>query len=812
MQSVIRFKLSRFLFVTSLNKYIFAQKIIIMLKNLRFFALILMLISPLSIFAQGGKGTISGTLTDSLKQKIAFANIQIRKLNIKTTSDRNGKFLLTGIPSGSHLIAVSITGFEKQQKEVSVFANDTTHLDIVLTDQSSALSEVIVSASRRAESLAQTPSSVTILTAKDINTQSVISPNLANILSYSVPGLGTSTNQTGNSGQTLRGRNVLVLIDGVPQSTPLRAGGRDIRSIDPSVIERIEVIKGATAIYGNGAEGGLINYITKKANKGKKFGGYSQIGLTGNLEGDSTIGYRAVQQFYGRAKKFDYIVSGMFEKTGVYRDAESLVISPEYGLGETKSYNGFAKVGYDLSDKQRLELMYNYFSSRQDSRYVARIGRYGQSPAIGIAGERAGVDEGTRFNHNANLQYAQREIFGNTDLTANVYYQDFYTIYSNSPSFYESGQSAITSTKKGARVSLNTPFRLTPQVPMQVTYGLDLMNDKTAQNLVDGRSWVPKMNMVNFAPYLQASANLFTDLTLKAGLRAENINIEVDDFKTLATGANGAGSIDVKGGVLNYNAFVFNAGARYSKFKVFNPFISYAQSFSVFELGRVLRAAKSNTLSQLETKPIVVNNYEAGFSSTLGNLSLSAAYFYSTSKLGANLLEVDGVYISQRLPQRVYGFEIQADYQLLKSLTVGGNYAQVEGKGDEDNDGNFNGAADVYLNTTSIPPSKTTVYLKYSGVRHLLIDLNWMRIGNRDRFSADPETGQYTIGQGPVSAFNLFNMAASYQIIKPLKVNLGIENVLNKTYYPAISQFYGRDKDFIRGNGRRFNLAVGYAF
>jgi iron complex outermembrane receptor protein len=778
------------------------------LKDLRFFILVLMMFLPWSLFAQSGKGTISGTVTDSLKQNIAFTNIQIRKLNIKTTSDKNGKFLLKGVPAGNYLMLISITGYEKQQKEVSIAANDTAYIEVVLKDQS-ALSEVIVSASRRAESLAQTPSSVTILTAKEIGTQSIISPNLANILSYSVPGLGSSTNQTGNSGQTLRGRNVLVLIDGIPQSTPLRAGGRDIRSIDPSVIERVEVIKGATAIYGNGAEGGLINYITKKANTGKQFGGYSQIGLTGNLKGDSTIGYRVLQQFYGRAKKFDYIVSGTYEKTGVYRDAEGLVISPEYGLGETKSYNGYAKLGYDISAKQRLELMYNYFSSRQDSRYVTKTGVYGQSPAIGVYGNRVGVDEGTRFNHNSNLQYANQEIFGKTDLTANLYYQDFYTIYSNSASFLGGGQSAITSTKKGARVNLNTPFQLSPQVPIQVNYGLDLMNDKTAQNLVDGREWVPKMNMVNFAPYLQATANLFTDLTIKAGLRAENINIDVKDFKTLAT-VNGGGSIDVKGGKLNYDAFVFNAGARYSKFKEFNPFISYAQSFSVFELGRVLRAAKSNTLSQLETKPIIVDNYEAGFSSTLGNLNLSFAYYYSTSKLGANLLEVNGVYISQRIPQRIYGFEVQADYQLLQSLAIGGNYAQVEGKGDADNDGKFNGDLDGYLNTTSIPPSKTTIYAKYSGIKNLLIDLNWMRIGNRDRFAQ--KSGKYAIGEGPVKAYDLFNLAASYQIIKALKVNLGVENVLNRTYYPSISQFYGSDINYVRGNGRRFNLALGYSF
>jgi iron complex outermembrane receptor protein len=774
--------------------------------------LFFLLTSPIYLFAQNTKGTINGKITDSAMHVVPSANIQVKGLKIKSTSDKSGNFVLNGVPAGNQTIRVSITGYEVQEQQIAVKPDEASNIDFTLREANADLHEVIVSASRRAESLSQTPSSVTVLTAKDIAVQSVISPNLANILSYSVPGLGTSTNQTGNSGQTLRGRNVLVLIDGIPQSTPLRAGGRDIRSIDPSVIERVEVIKGATAIYGNGAEGGLINYITKKGNSGKKFGGYSQIGLTGNLKGDSTIGYRGTQQFYGKVKKFDYIVSGMYEKTGVFRDAEGLVISPEYGLGETKSYNGFTKIGYDINDKQRLELMYNYFSSRQDSRYITKAGVYGVSPATGILGNRPGVDEGTRFNHNSNLQYISQQLIGNTDLTANIYYQDFYTIYSNSTSFYEGGQSAITSAKKGARVNLNTPFNIGAQVPVQVNYGIDLMNDKTAQNLVDGRAWVPKMNMVNFAPYMQASANLFTDLTLKGGLRTENINIDVADFNTLATGADGAGSIAVKGGTLNYNALVFNAGARYSKFKFFNPFVSYAQSFSIFELGRVLRAAESNTLSQLETKPIIVNNYEAGFSSAIGNLSLSAAYYISTSKLGANLLEVNGKYISQRLPERVKGYEIQIDYEIIKGLVVGGNYAEVEGKGDIDNDGKFDGATDIYLNTNRIAPSKTTAYIKFSAVKNLSLDLNWLRVGNRDRFQPNATTKVYKLGEAPVKAFDLFNLAASYQLIQQLRFNLGIENLLNKTYYPSISQFYGNNLNYVRGNGRRFNLSVGYSF
>jgi iron complex outermembrane receptor protein len=781
------------------------------LKLLPLLSTLSLFLSPFLVHAQNGQGVLIGKVTDSLHQKISYATIQLKKLNIKTSSDKAGQFQLRGIPTGSYNLRISMTGYETSETQVLLKANDTLKVEFILKDKNSDLNEVIVSASRKAESLAQTPSSVTILTAKDIGTQSVISPNLANILAYSVPGLGASTNQTGNSGQTLRGRGVLVLIDGVPQSTPLRAGGRDIRSIDPSVIERVEVIKGATAIYGNGAEGGLINYITKKPGTGKVLGGYSQIGLTGNTKGDSTIGYRMVQQFYGKSGKVDYVVSGTYEKTGVFRDAKNQVISPDYGLGETKTYNAFAKVGYDFSPKQRLELMYNYFSSRQHSEYVLKSGIYGQEPAIGVHGIRKGEDEGTRYNHNANLQYTNKQIFGQTDLQANVYIQDFYTIYSNVASFYEGGQSAITSVKKGARVNLNTPLPVSENLLMQFNYGLDLMNDKTSQSLVDGRVWVPDMNMVNVAPYLQTTASIFKNLTIKGGLRVENINIKVDDFNTLATGANNAGSVAVKGGTLNYNALVFNIGARYSASKLFNPFISYAQSFSVFELGRVLRAAKSNTLEQLQTKPIIVNNYEAGFSSSLGPVNLSAAYYISTSKLGANLLEVNGVYISQRIPERVWGYEFQLDYAVMDKLSVGGNYAYVEGKGDVDDDGKFDGETDVYLNATRIPPSKATIYLKYSGIKNLSIDVNWMRIGNRDRFKPDAK-GKYLIGEGPVKAYNLFNLATVYQASKALRLSLGLENLLNKAYYPSISQFYGNNTVYARGNGRRFNLAAGYSF
>lgn len=759
--------------------------------------------------AQSDRITLQGTVRTE-KGIAAFLNISLEqegRVRAITTADEAGNFSLKAT-AGSYTIVASGVGYETVRQAITLGAGEKNEVLLQTTESNKQLSEVIVSAGRRVETLAETPSSVTVIAGKELETQAGISPNVANILSNTVPGLAPSTNQTGNSGQTLRGRNVLVLIDGIPQSTPLRAGGRDIRTIDPSVIERIEVIKGATSIYGNGADGGLINYITKKVRPEDHSGGSTQLAMTGNTQGDSTFGYRFSQQFFGRTGKVDYVVSGMHEKTGVFRDGEGQVISPEYGLGETRIYNAFVKVGYDISSKHRIEGMYNFYGSNQHSNYVLKPGKYGVSPAIGVIGKRVGVDEGTRHNHNANLQYIGRNIIGGTSINASLYFQDFLTVYSNSASFYGSGQSQIPSQKKGLRINLNSPFVIASRIRGDVTYGFDLLNDQTSQSLVDGRAWVPNINMRNLAPYAQLSTALMEGLTLKAGVRAENIKTKIADFNTLATGPNGQGSIFVKGGNLDYEALVFNAGLRYSKNKAFNPFVSYSQAFSIYDLGRILRSAQENTIEKLQTQPIIVNNYEAGFSSQIGTFSLAASTYISTSKLGANFVDLgEGVYSTERAPERVWGYEVQLDWMPIPTFSVGGNYALTEGKVDKKLDGSY----DTYLNASRISPDKTTLYARYSGLKNLSIDLNWWRLGDRNRFMPRAN-GTYAIYEGRIRSYNLWNLNVGYKVSTQVRLNLGVENLLNTSYYTNIAQFYGSNENYTRGSGRRFMLMVGYSF
>jgi len=772
--------------------------------------LLFLLFVTIATQAQNQTASLQGTVKTEKGAPAELLTVALEGTRLGTNTDEQGRFRLTDIKPGSYTLRLGGVGYATRRQSIQLAAGQELVLNLSINTDQQALSEVVVSASRVVEALDETPASVHVLDTRTLQLQSQVSPNIANILAATVPGLALNSNTTSNVGQTLRGRNVLVMIDGIPQSTPLRNGSRDVRTIDPEAIERVEIVKGATAVYGNGADGGLINYITKQATTSAPFSAYTAVAGTGMLQHSrNTLGGRISQQFSGKLKSFDYVASGTYEKTGVFKDGEGQVISPIYGLGETQMYNGFTKLGYTINPKHRLEAMYNYFGSSQNSTYVEQLGKYAERPAVGVKGEVLGKNEGTRYNHNAQLRYTAKSLFLNTDLELSAYLQRFYTIYGWSATFQNGGQSTIQSNKKGIRLNLNTPFLITPNVHGSVVYGVDYLNDITSQPLVDGRTWVPEMDLNNMAPYAQLQLNLFQDFIFKAGYRYDNVKIDVPDFQQLVM-SNGQGGSFVKGAKLDFDANTFNFGLRYAGWNAFKPFVSYSQGFSMIDVGRYVRGAKENFIAQMDLEPVIVNNYEAGFHSRLGIVNLSGAYFISTSKLGSNLKANDeGVYTIERAPERVAGFEALADVFISDKLTVGANAAYSEGKVDLDNNGSYNDEADKYLTGLRIPPLKMTSYVNVKPMQKLNLNLQWIYSGDRDRFAPNAK-GAYSSGEGPVKSFNIFNLAAAYQVTSKLNLNLGIENLLDKAYYLPQAYWYGRDDNFTRANGARFQLGAAY--
>ena len=681
-----------------------------------------------------------------------------------------------------------------------------------------SLEEVVITANRIKEKKTDAVANVTIIDQKKLQQFIKIAPDMSHLIGMIEPAMSLSTNTTNNRYQNLRGRSILVLIDGIPQSTPLRATDRDIRSIDPAAVERIEIVKGATSIYGNGAIGGIMNIVTKKSPKNVIFGGQTTIGASArdSFKENRGFGYRFNQQFYGNYKGFSYLVDAAMNQTGSAIDGTGEYISPRYGLGDVRTYNGLVKLGYQFDDDNKVEAMYNFYQSLQNTPLVASGGKYLERPRIGVYDTKdpAAQDEGMRYNHNAYIKFNSNNIFKRTDLELSAFTQHQYAIFdyrkhnARSPRWESSsGQATVKGEKYGIRTQLTSKFLFSENVFTQLLYGADVLIDKTSQPLVDGRYWMPELTSYNSAPFLQTKTTFFQYYVLKAGLRYDYIDVSVPNYEVLRL-RNTDPRVYVKGGDLTYNNLSPNVGIAYNQFKYFQPFISYSQGFSIFDLGRTLRAAKADVLSKINTEPVKTENYEAGAYAELSKyVHLSGSYFYTYSKLGSDLKSVSGFWVVDRTPQKVYGFEVNADIFPTKWLTLGGSFISFEGKKKSTEDGDWDG----YMSGTSIPAPKATAYIRVTPTEYSYLQVNYLHTGSRDRFSPD-NRGVYTEGEGIVYPIDLFSLSAGYTFNKSFSLALGIENLTDKVYYTPASMLVARDAEYARGNGRYFNLSLTYRY
>ncbi|TKB48880.1 TonB-dependent receptor [Ferrimonas sediminicola] len=676
------------------------------------------------------------------------------------------------------------------------------------------MERIIVTGSRIVESIDEVPASITIVTAEQLQNDLQVSSELQNMLAIRVPGMAPSTGSTSNFGQTLRGRAALVMIDGVPQSTPLRNGGLGIRTLDPSVIERIEVIKGATSVYGNGAAGGIINYITKKPGRetGVRLGVSSRASL---VKMEDSLGHRLEAVADGSLDDLSYVLSAVREENGVQRDAEGDIIGTKYGISDSVAHNYFTKLGYQLDDDKLLQLTYNYYESQMDADLVDVLGdinagekTYAVKNSSGTPNP--GEPQGPRGNHNVMLRYNDLELFTNTEMTLDGYWQRienvfFYSpVLSNPEQGYDGGQSYIKSEKSGFRATFNTQLEW-DRVEGTFIYGTDLLNDVTSQPLVDGRIWVPEMDMNNLALFLQTKWIIADDWVVKAGVRHENIDLDVDDYQTLKLCRSAdqcSVPMNVTGGKLEYRATTYNLGLRYLGDERFSPFANYSQGADISDIGRLLRTATVTDINDIRTEASIIDNYELGFSSQFDNLRFNVTAYRSTSELGtANKFDPNtGVYMPVRAPQKIWGYEASVDYSVSSDLALGGTYSWVEGK-DTDND--------IYLGARQIAAPKLTAYLDWVPVDNAKLSLTYLHVGSRDRF--EPVEGNYVGDQAPVDRYDVVNLSARYQL-ENWELFAGIENLFNEDYYPATSQAFTYGGYNTKGLGSTLNLGAKVRF
>jgi len=168
---------------------------------------------------------------------------------------------------------------------------------------------IVVTANRTEQSAASVPARVSVIKRADIERSQA--PDLVELLRLEA-GIDIARNG-GPGGQTslfLRGANsnhVLVLIDGV-RAAASSTGAFTWEILDPSVIERIEIVRGPRAArWGSDAIGGVIQIFTRRAEgiaAGIRYGSDEDRRVTlaagrqqGNLPLDLTLSARKVDGF-----------------------------------------------------------------------------------------------------------------------------------------------------------------------------------------------------------------------------------------------------------------------------------------------------------------------------------------------------------------------------------------------------------------------------------------------------------------------------------------------------------------------------------
>jgi iron complex outermembrane receptor protein len=208
--------------------------------------------------------------------------------------------------------------------------------------------EVVVTATRLAdtmEELRRVPGQVHVITAEDIERTR---PSTVQEALRQVPGL-ILYNQNGNRFQPvvdLRGFNaqpnpsISVFVDGVRVNEP-ESNAINFDLIPIQDVERIEVLPGATAVFGQNALGGVINIITKRGTK------TPQTTVEGAL--GSFNHYRVSANTSGPAKDFDYFVGFALDRESGFRD---------FSDGRVSKASG--RLGYRPSEATDLSVSYSY--------------------------------------------------------------------------------------------------------------------------------------------------------------------------------------------------------------------------------------------------------------------------------------------------------------------------------------------------------------------------------------------------------------------------------------------------------------------
>ncbi len=237
------------------------------------------------------QNTLSGTVTDLKNQPIKGVSVYASELHKGTTTDENGKYTFSNLPTRNLKISFTFVGFATQNKTITSLQKENT-LDVILEEAIFEMDEVIVStAFNKIQS--QNVMKVEHESIKNLQRKgtATLIEGLATIPGVSQVSTGTSIGKPVIRG--LSGNRVLVYSQGVRIENQ-QFGDEHGLGLNDSGIESVEVIKGpASLLYGSDALGGVLYFNPEKFADANTFkANFSQKYFSNTAGSSSSMGLK----------------------------------------------------------------------------------------------------------------------------------------------------------------------------------------------------------------------------------------------------------------------------------------------------------------------------------------------------------------------------------------------------------------------------------------------------------------------------------------------------------------------------------------
>ena len=286
------------------------------------------------VFKVSLRGTIKDAVTGSI---LPGASVYLADDKIGTIADASGKYSISNIPPGHHVVEISHTGYSTLVEHLELTTDiekDFLLSPVVLENQG-----VIVTGVSNATSIRKTPVPVSSIRKQDL--LQTTSSNIIDALTH-IPGVSQLSTGPAISKPFIRGlgyNRVVTVNDGVRQEGQQWGDEHGIE-IDEMSVNKVEVLKGpASLMYGSDALAGVVHFITNNPAaegtvKGSLLTNYQSnnglIGLNGNLAGNKN--------------GFNWNAYGTYKSAGDYRNKyDGRVLNSRFNEGNFGGYAGWNK-------------------------------------------------------------------------------------------------------------------------------------------------------------------------------------------------------------------------------------------------------------------------------------------------------------------------------------------------------------------------------------------------------------------------------------------------------------------------------------